>query len=553
MRRLRRVRFCVALGAVVAGAVATDARADVPVTGNEPLAFQNPSLAVDPTRPERVAIAYQEGIGLRTCYLALSSDGGRRWRTRALIGAGGRFALAEGEVCWKPMLAFGPDGSLYYVFQNGFLTREGGRHVVILASRDGGRSFAPPRPVFPQDGVNQNWPSVAVDPVTGRVYVSWTSLRRDPPAAPQASAPANGTVWVAASGDGGTTFGAPAEPDPLHRGLSWGSLVAVGGDGRVHLAYATSAPRLAVQDQSQRAFVLARSSDGARTFATRVVDALGTSPTSGDELNSTGPSRLFALARGQAPGDLYVAWWRRHEGRARIFFAASRDGGSTLGDPRVVPRPAGAEAHHQHRPWFAVEPGGRVHLVFYDRDGDDGPQHVYATRSDDGGASFSAPDRLTGAASDSAVGPASETSGGYPTFGDFLAADAGPGGLIAAWTDSRRGTRLNAKQDIFVTADPPPTERLGLRVRPRVVRARVRTRLRFAVTAVRHHMSAPVRGALVRFAGRRLRTGRRGRASVVVRLRRARRHVARASARGLADATATVRVVRRSPEHAKRR
>jgi endoglycosylceramidase len=85
-----------------------------------------------------------------------------------------------------------------------------------------------------------------------------------------------------------------------------------------------------------------------------------------------------------------------------------------------------------------------------------------------------------------------------------------------------------------------PTK-IRVRVRPRHVGAGRRTRFRFRVTVRR---GRPLRGALIRFAGRRSRTNRRGRASLRVRLgRRGRRRVV-VSKRGYRRGRATVRVLR---------
>jgi S-formylglutathione hydrolase FrmB len=87
---------------------------------------------------------------------------------------------------------------------------------------------------------------------------------------------------------------------------------------------------------------------------------------------------------------------------------------------------------------------------------------------------------------------------------------------------------------------PLPTGciRLRVSVRPRRVRAGRRTTFHFRVTA----RSRPVRGALVRFAGKRARTGPRGRVRITVRLgSRGRRNV-RATRRGMRPGRTTIRV-----------
>jgi endoglycosylceramidase len=87
-----------------------------------------------------------------------------------------------------------------------------------------------------------------------------------------------------------------------------------------------------------------------------------------------------------------------------------------------------------------------------------------------------------------------------------------------------------------------PPSRIRLRVRPRRVLAGTLTRFRFRATVRRGRR---LRGALIRFAGRRVRTNRGGRAYLRVRLRRRGRRRAVVSKRGYRRGRATVRVLRR--------
>jgi hypothetical protein len=82
---------------------------------------------------------------------------------------------------------------------------------------------------------------------------------------------------------------------------------------------------------------------------------------------------------------------------------------------------------------------------------------------------------------------------------------------------------------------------LRLRVAPRSTVVGRRTRFRFRVTAA----GRPVARAVVRFAGRRVRTDGQGRAVMTVRFRRPRLYAARATRPGMRSASARVRVTRR--------
>ena len=89
---------------------------------------------------------------------------------------------------------------------------------------------------------------------------------------------------------------------------------------------------------------------------------------------------------------------------------------------------------------------------------------------------------------------------------------------------------------------PGPPLRLRLAVSPRSATAGRVTRFRFTVTAVDRSRAVPVEGAVVRFAGRRVRTGAGGRAEVVRRVARARTLPANTTARGYETGRTRVRV-----------
>lgn len=89
----------------------------------------------------------------------------------------------------------------------------------------------------------------------------------------------------------------------------------------------------------------------------------------------------------------------------------------------------------------------------------------------------------------------------------------------------------------LVSEPPRKARRLKLTVAPTKVPRGERTAFRFRVVTSN---GQPVERALVKFAGRRVRTGRAGRARLVVKLRRSGRHRVRARKRGFAAAQAVV-------------
>jgi sugar lactone lactonase YvrE len=92
---------------------------------------------------------------------------------------------------------------------------------------------------------------------------------------------------------------------------------------------------------------------------------------------------------------------------------------------------------------------------------------------------------------------------------------------------------------------PRAAPRIRLTVRPRRVRRGAWRRFRFRATLRRGGRRRAVRGAVVRFAGRRKRTNRRGRVAFVARFRVPARRKATARKRGLRAGKAYIRVRRR--------
>lgn len=93
-----------------------------------------------------------------------------------------------------------------------------------------------------------------------------------------------------------------------------------------------------------------------------------------------------------------------------------------------------------------------------------------------------------------------------------------------------------------------PVVRGRLVVRPRHTRVGKRTRFRFRVTTLRAGKRRRLDGAVIRFAGGRVRTNAEGRAAMTVRFRRAGRRRAVVSKPGFRSASVRVRILRRSRE-----
>jgi hypothetical protein len=156
--------------------------------------------------------------------------------------------------------AIGPDGAIYAVWADG-------DSVVLTTSQDGGRTFGKSHPILETGppyfgdvpGVSRvdGFPQIAIDPLHGKLFVSWSDYR-------------NGDidVFASSSGDRGRTWSEPirVNSDPLHNGsdqfYQW---MAV--DPATGFVYLDFYDRRDDPSGRNSRITLARSTDGGRTFA----------------------------------------------------------------------------------------------------------------------------------------------------------------------------------------------------------------------------------------------------------------------------------------------
>ena len=234
--------LCAASGLAATSATAAEPAAAAGTAGNVSVTpvdgrdYQQPSLALDPANAAHLVLAFQDGDAHQLCGLGRSSDGGRTWSARSLVGAGGVFQVPEGfAACWNPSVAFGTGGAVYYLFQTSLLPSNPYSHVMLAVSHDGGATFDPPRAVDPTSPVYPGkraggdwWPQMVVDRVRGVLYVTWSRFT-----------PELDSSWilVAASRDGAQTFSTPLRLNgPLEHDVS-GSQAAVQPDGTLFVAW----------------------------------------------------------------------------------------------------------------------------------------------------------------------------------------------------------------------------------------------------------------------------------------------------------------------------
>lgn len=463
-RPVRAWHACIAAAAVIAVTSCGSAQATThPVVGpNMPLsdinppsaAYQEPDLAVDPSHPSNIAVAYNEGSHYLACYLASSSDGGATWTRRTVVGQGGMQSLPQGVThCQHPKLAYTPSGALVYTFQDSGFRRDEplSIHVLSMTSSNNGASFLAPQILDPSAVAPNDWyPVPAADRSTGGLDIAWTRYVQNFTVFP-------GHVVVTSTADGGRTFTPPVTVSPSDQSQSYvGSPVMdVGPDGRMYVSYLPSVS--GKFSFAPGALEVAVSGDSGKTFSTSspasIITGCAAMQTGCTALQPFG--EVQSIAAGTKPKTAYLAWWDDSGpgALARISFTSTSDGGSTWAAPAVVGIPAGHAGDQQYHPSLAVAPNGRIDLAYYDL-APDGSQDVYWADSTDGGATFSAPVKGDTRASTIGIGPASGPTG-HASYGFYLGLSSADSKADIAWTDSRRGDLNTGHQDVYFASITP--------------------------------------------------------------------------------------------------
>ncbi len=449
------VLVAAALAVLAAPARAAVAPPNVPVTpGGGTLGFEDPTLAVDPANDTHLAVSYYDLSQGKQCSLGLSSDAGKTWRDKVVVGDGGEIPLTGEQVkCYSPKIAYGPSRTLYYMYQTLRAGRGTPREVLIAASRDDGATFGAPVLLDPTTArFVYEQASVAVDPVSGRVYAAWTNFTDK-----------KRRIMMSSSADQGRTFSTPVAVNPAGEAFADEPSLVVGRDGALYASWRHSergpAPTYA---ELVNVIEIAASRNHGQSFGPVSVALNNLDPGCGvcqRPVEYAADNIIHDVALGISPGQLFTASWTPLggvDGNRRLVFSASQNGGRSWSAELIVGIPAGHESDDQARPSITVTPGGRIEIVYQDFPTTaGGVQSIFEIHSDDGGATFSAPRQLNAAPSDIRIGPPSfSTLSGFNTasFGAHLAAASSGSEVFAAWTDSRRGTLDTGKQDIFFAA-----------------------------------------------------------------------------------------------------
>lgn len=448
------------------GSPYSDCVADRPVASSaNPSGEVEPSIAVDPQNPDRIAVAWQQDRWFdgasRGIAVAVTSDGGGSWRTSAHT----KLSVCSGGTSPRvtdPWLSFGADGALHLIGLSVHLDRDASvganrEAVLVTTSRDHGQSWTDAIALIRdrRRSVYNDKPSITADPAdAGEVYAVWHRLRDAP------GGSVDGDTLFARSSDGGGTWERGRRIfGPIRHGQSFGNEIVVLADndrfdgGLLNVFSLIEYGRGGAREEATIAAM--SSSDRGRTWSRPVqIARLDAAPVRlpGRRRTELKTGRLLPrVAVDPHSGALYVAWSEssfQGDGFNDVALSMSLDGGRSWSAPVKVnqtPELADDAARQAFTPEVAVTSDGEVAVSYFDfRNSDEVEQGVatdlFAVRCDDpapaegdacGGSWVET--RLTQSSFDMRVAPDS----GGPFLGDYVGLAGAGAKLVVAFPQPR--------------------------------------------------------------------------------------------------------------------
>ncbi len=432
------------------------------------ISHTEPSIAISASNPQNIVVGYHDRFPVFNsfvCSISFSTDGGVSYNF-----AGSTPLSIPSDFCSDSALAPHPDGSIFFAYlsvRNSCATSVDTptsctSDVLVARLINSGSQVDFASIAVKGDGTfdfpDKEYLAIDNGPASrfkGAIYVTWTDFLNpnDP------SSLDNGQIKLVRSTDGGHTWSKPIalSPDALFPRAISGSNPVVGPDGTLYVFYADFT---AGTGPLNIKFV--KSIDGGKTFS-GPSDVASNLPSPGRfRLKNADPnfgvvarrgfrSNSFPSAAVAPDGTVSVVWVDFPQGSCKpdgtgrppcsnsdVRYSRSTNGGKTWSNPVKISDDG--TSTDQFFPWIAVQPDGRLNIVFGDKrlDPNNVRYDVFYTASVTGGTTFSSNVRVTTASSNP----------GFSTFiGDYFNIAATTGSAQATWTDRRLGNN-----DIFGSA-----------------------------------------------------------------------------------------------------
>lgn len=380
-------------------------------------AANEPSIAVDPTNPNRIVIGWRQfdtvNSNFRQAGNGYSTDGGLTFTFPGVLN--------PGVFRSDPVLDFDADGNFYYNSLQGNFSCD------VYKITDGGEDWGAP---FPAHGGDKQW--MRLDRTNGigagNNYSNWnSSFTTCPPGA------------FTRSTDGSETFEdcTLIDGDPF-----WGTL-AVDADGTLYICGASFAGLIVAKSTT------AKDPDAAVTWDSFSTVDLDGGLNAGVPVNPQGlMGQMWVdvdISGGPGHGNVYaLASVTRFSNNdpGDVMFAKSTDGGLTFSAPQRINTDAGTDNYQ----WFgtmSVAPNGRIDVVWLDtRDAPVGTVDsvLYFSFSEDQGDTWS---------NNEPISIAFDPTIGYPQqnkMGDYFDMVSDNDGAHLAWANT-----INGGQDVYYT------------------------------------------------------------------------------------------------------
>lgn len=410
--------------------------------------LEGPDLLVDRSNPSTVYLSDAE-LQTGECRFFSSTDRGTTWAKGGSPNLS-PYSCSPGTghpQSIRTHLAQASDGSLYYVFAGNDPSAGGARSVLLGHSNDRGQTWktsivvkGPPVAAATFGDAQLNYQAhVAIDPSDAkRVIVAW---RRAYPNF-QGKVKFPNRSWMAASTDGGATFGDPFMF--LDEDTSGDSPQLFFANGKLNATYVQAFPRPPTGDAPPNKLHFASSSDGGRTWSE---SDLSTPAPFAD-----GPTALWDVAHKQ-----FVAVWDdNRNGEFDVFATTSSDGKTWSPTLKVNDDPKRIKGHLF--PTLGRSPDGRLDVSWYDfrndpypaetglRAGNQGKRSdVYSSHSIDGGRTWTPNLKINDIPIDRTKGIQNAQ---FSFFVPLAMASSGTWSMTA-WSDTRNGDGFSSTQDIY--------------------------------------------------------------------------------------------------------